>query len=150
MSKQDSDGDVLKLGKLRVLCASVLFALSIVSKVTLWGVELSGGTTLAGLGALVLLWPVLTMLLMKGGTTEFLGIKLQLSNLERRTESDLALRLESLRADLEELRQSVGSPSQADVPSQPPPAAAIDNRAFREAVEGYRANREYRPLAGKS
>jgi hypothetical protein len=143
MSKQDSDGDALTLGKLRILCASALFGLSIVSKVTLSRFELSGGATLAGLGALVLLWPVLKMLLLKGGTTEFLGIKLQLSNLERRTESDLALRLESLRADLEELRQSVRTPSHPNFASQLPSSAAIDDRAFREAVEGYRANQDY-------
>jgi hypothetical protein len=144
MTTKDPDGDPLTLGKIRVLCASVLFSLSIVSKVSLWGVELSGGTTLAGLGALVLLWPVLKMLLMKGGTTEFLGIKLQLSNLERRTESDLALRLESLRADLEEVRQSVSSSSSTPAgASRVPSGPTIEVRAFREAIEDYRSNQDY-------
>ncbi len=143
MDQHDSDSDTLTLGKGRILAAAVLFGASTVSKFTLRGVEMSGGATLAGLGALVLLWPVFKMLLLKGGTTEFLGIKLQLSNLERRTESDLALRLESLRADLEELRQTVSSHEAPDAVDQQTVPTAIDDRVFREAVAAYRANRDF-------
>jgi hypothetical protein len=143
MNDSDSDGDALTLGKGRILGAAVLFAASTVSKVTVHGVEMSGGATLAGLGALVLLWPVFKMLMLKGGTTEFLGIKLQLSNLERRTESDLALRLEGLRADLEELRQTASGAPKPEIDGQPTIAAAVDDRVFREAVAAYRENQDF-------
>lgn len=125
------------ISKNRIVLAGFFFAVSTISKASLFGIEFSGGPTLAAIGALFLLWPALKLAIQGGGSTEFLGIKLQLNNLERKTESELALRVESLRADLEELRNKI-TIIQPSAYSESTVPVTLDTKPFFEAINEYR------------
>jgi len=111
-----------------------------IQKLTVGPIEFSGGPVLAALAALLLLWPVIRQLPARGGSAELLGPKLQINGLEKRTEREFGIRLEELRADLEELRKRIpdsAEPAQVEQAVAKPP---IDDRAFRSAIEEYRAH----------
>lgn len=149
MKNQDADQELpvpeapvadLKLGGWRIAGAGVLILLSLVSSVTLWDIELTGGATLAALAALVLLWPLIPQLLARGGNAEFLGLKIKLNALERRSEEEVGVRMEELSADLEALRLKVGSalsPGSDPTRSSALPAGPVDEERLAEAVRQY-------------
>ncbi len=150
LTKQDSDkptgvpeGEerpVFKLGFWRVLGAIVLIVLSLVSSVTIKGIELSGGATLAALAALILLWPLIPQLWSRGGDAEFLGLKIKLNALERRSEEELGVRIEELSADLEALRLKIetsGPPELQPSAGTKSISPSADQDRVLEAVQQY-------------
>jgi hypothetical protein len=92
------------------------------------------------IGAAIALWPVLRELGARGGSLEFLGLKAQINALERRTEEDLALRVDQLRADLEDLRAHL--PSERGLESATTGEDEQGQEILFEAVTEYRAHRD--------
>jgi hypothetical protein len=128
--------DKVKPSRLAIFAAAILLLISLVSKAKFGEFEFAGGATFAGLAALLILWPVLRQVISQGGSAEILGLKLQVNTLERKAEQDYALRIQELRADLEELRARVG-PAASEL-SKP----IVDPKIFESAVTEYTANRE--------
>ncbi|MEM1451872.1 MAG: hypothetical protein AAF957_18820 [Planctomycetota bacterium] len=125
-----------------LLPAAVLGLLSTVSY-RQEGLEISGGATLAALAVLVLVWPIVRQVGVRGGSFELFGLKTQVARLERRTESDLVLKVEELRADLEDLRASMALgdgalETRAEVSE--PGADDASVATFYEVVDRYRSN----------
>ena len=94
----------IKISAVSIAVAVLLIALSLVSKIKFGDIELSGGAPFVGLAGIVILWPLLRQIAGKGGSAEVLGLKLQINAFEKRAEQDFGIKLEELRADLEELR----------------------------------------------
>jgi len=135
---------VFKLGFWRVCGAVLLILLSLVSSVTIAGIELAGGATLAALAALILLWPLIPQLWSRGGDAEFLGLKIKLNALERRSEEELGVRIEEVSADLEAVRLRVETLSTGDAAAslgqhRAHLAASLgsDEKRIREAIKQY-------------
>lgn len=125
----------------RTVIPAIFFAtLSLINKVTIGTVELAGGSTLAAIAALFLLWPLIRQLSSRGGSTEFLGLKIQLNSLEKRTESDYAIRIEALRVDLEELRKQVTSFGDNKGQKKAVEPKIIDDTLLKKAIAEYRAH----------
>jgi hypothetical protein len=139
VDKMGTDGTRLRRGQL--VAAGLLIILSLVAKVKAGPFELAGGPTLVGLAAVVLLWPLLRQLSLRGGSTEFMGLKFQINSLEQRSEQEFGLRISELRADVERLRAVL------DVVAGPTAETAVRQevskeleRVFWEAVEAYNAH----------
>lgn len=120
--------------------AIILVLLSTVTKLKIGSVEFSGGSTLAVIAGVLLLWPVIRQLANRGGSTEFLGLKLQMNSLERITEQDHEIRFQELRSDIEDLRQQITEPPEIDQVEK----QATDEIAESElvaAIADYQSNR---------
>ena len=134
----------LNLAWWAICLAVVLVLLSTITKLTLGRFELSGGATLAAVAALIILWPLLKELASRGGSAELLGIKLQINQLERRTEESVEIRLEELSADIEEIRSRVMPRAAVVLSPGSGPATHADDHDFRAAVSQFRSHRDVR------
>ncbi len=135
-SVDNSEAQTVSLQWRFVLAAIVLLCLSTVSKLNIHGVEFTGGPTLATAAIVLFLWPVIRQFAHRGGSTEFLGLKLQLNTLERRTEEDYARKIAELRADLEQMRTTPqGIPPEHPVVVDEEASAAVLQRAIRAYKE---------------
>jgi hypothetical protein len=129
-SVDSGQGQTVSLQWRFVLPAVILMCLSTVSKLNIQGVEFTGGPTLATAAIVLFLWPVIREFANRGGSTEFLGLKLQLNTLERRTEEDYARKIAELRADLEQMRTT---PTAQGTPPQQP--VVVDEQASASALQ---------------
>lgn len=91
--------------------AIILALLSTLKEISIFGIQFGDNMALAGFAGLIFLWPLIGQMAARGGSTEFFGLKLRIDKLDRRTEEDFGLRMEEVRADLEELRQQVDAMS---------------------------------------
>jgi hypothetical protein len=131
-----------RLRRTQLVVAAILLALSLVSKMKVGFIELAGGPTLAAVAALVLLWPLLHQLALRGGSTEFMGLKLQINSLEKKTEGELEVRIAELRADLESIRAAIqgGLPASAEAVPKDTLTEMLE-RTFWHAVAIYDEHR---------
>ena len=124
----------------RFLALGIFFALlSLVKEWSILGVTLNGGTTVAALAAIFLLWPLLRHFALYGGRAEFFGIKLE--RLEKKSEEEYGLRIEDLRQDIEEIERTLKSaslPIQRDAGSS---VSALTEQNFNAAIVAYKLNR---------
>lgn len=144
--KQDSIKDIqlnnlFSIRKPTILAVILLILLSTISKWKIGGIELEGGPTFALIAVLLLMWPIIKQIAVRGGSTEFLGLKLQINKLEKRTEQDIALRIEELQSDIEELRKS-GRTNKIKMTSNNRDLNVADNQAFLSAIDEYRLHKD--------
>jgi hypothetical protein len=141
MDNRDASGTRLRRGQL--IASGLLTLLSLIARVRVGPFELAGGPTLVGLAAVVLLWPLLQQLTMRGGSTEFMGLKFQINSLEQRSEQEFGVRISELRADVEKLRAvlNVVAGSAADTTLGQEVSKELE-RAFWEAVNAYNTHGE--------
>ncbi len=141
------DSEKTSLNWRTTLPAIGLALLSTVEEASLFDIQFKGNGALAGLAAVIFLWPLIRQIGSRGGSTELFGLKLQVNSLERRTEEDYALQLEQLQSDLEDLRQTVttqstpaATVSRSSAPTTPEP----DATPFLSAVAEYQRHRAHR------
>ena len=139
----DKDTQLTNLFSIRkptILAVISLILLSTISKWKIGEVEFEGGPTFAVLAALLLMWPIIKQIAVRGGSTEFLGLKLQINKLEKHTEQEIALRIEELQSDIEELRKLGGANKNNLISDYRDPN--VDNQAIVSAIDDYRLDKD--------
>jgi len=129
--------DLFSIRKPTIFAVVSLILLSTISKWKIGEIEFEGGPTFAVLAALLLMWPIIKQIAVRGGSTEFLGLKLQINKLEKHTEQEIALRIEELQSDIEELRK-LGDASKSKLISDYRDPNVVDNQAIVSAIDEYR------------
>ena len=128
--------DLFSIRKPTIFAVVSLILLSTISKWKIGEIEFEGGPTFAVLAALLLMWPIIKQIAVRGGSTEFLGLKLQINKLEKHTEQEIALRIEELQSDIEELRKLGGANKNNLISDYRDPN--VDNQAIVSAIDDYR------------
>lgn len=119
-----------------IVVALIFVLLSMIDNITIGNLKFSGRVSVLALAALIIVWPLLRQLGNRGGTAEFLGIKLQINNLEKKSESEYGVKIEELRVDLEGLRSELKSNPINTKPVSTTPSP-IDEQIFLEAISIY-------------
>ena len=141
-----SQGEFLAMISWRHLL--VACALGLLSLIDQWQVteslKVSGGATLVALAAVVLLWPVLRQITVRGGEIDLKGLRVKVNQIEneaQRIENDNALRIEELESKLDEIRVNRDLPPDRAVQpeaSTNQPGLAEDSNVLDWAVRSYK------------